>query len=302
MSLPFFSVVITTYNRRDFLEEAIKSVLNQSMIDFELIVVDDCSSDNTEALIETVKDHRLSYRRHANNSGVSTARNTGIHAARAQYICFLDDDDEYLPDFLEHTRNYIEQHPTVGFMWTGVNRVFYNGKKISTRDWRASKTDGDVILDKKMLFLNEFSASCGLTVSRECFDKAGLYRDGMSISEDLELVFRMVASGCDYHAIPRPLVQVNIHARASLSRNSALQKHIQSTLYLIANNSYLLEKFPEVWLHYHTVLLAHYYRAKEFDTARTLAKTILKKRFFHFRAWERILRFEFKKLKTFSSL
>lgn len=300
-TIPLISVILTTHNRANFLIRAIDSVLNQTLINFELIVVDDCSTDNTEELVKTLTDNRIRYVRHVQNRGASAARNTGVDAAQADYTSFLDDDDEYLPEFLEKTWECIQQHQNVGFLWTGVNRVFEKDKKTKTQIWHACRVKTLVIDDEEMIFLTEFAASCGLTVAKVDFNKAGAYKEGMTVSEDLELIFRMVASGCDYQAIPVPLIQVNIHSGTSLSRTSTLLKHIQSTEYLIDNNLALMRSMPFVWLHYHTVLLANYYRAGQVENAHSLIKKILKMRFFYMPVWERIFRFELKRIKKFIS-
>ena len=182
-----------------------------------------------------------------------------------------------------------------------MNRVFEKDQKTNAQIWHAGRVRNQVIDDQEMIFLTEFAASCGLTVAKVAFKKAGAYKEGMTVSEDLELIFRMVASGCDYHAIPVPLIQVNIHPSASLSRTSTLLKHIQNTEYLIDNNLALMSSLPLVWLHYHTVLLANYYRAGQVANAHRLIKKILKMRFFYTPAWERIFRFELKRVRRFFS-
>ena len=90
------SVIIPTYNRAHLVGRAIRSVLNQTYQDFEIIVVDDCSTDNTEEIVKGFNDHRIRYMRHDRNRGGSAARNTGIKASQGKYIAFLDSDDERL--------------------------------------------------------------------------------------------------------------------------------------------------------------------------------------------------------------
>jgi len=90
------SVIIPTYNRAHLVGRAIRSVLNQTYQDFEIIVVDDCSTDNTEEIVKGFNDHRIRYMRHDRNRGGSAARNTGIKASQGKYIAFLDSDDEWL--------------------------------------------------------------------------------------------------------------------------------------------------------------------------------------------------------------
>ena len=95
------TVVIATYNRVNLLPRAVESVLAQTFTDYEIVIVDDCSSDNTQEVIAGFDDPRIRAFRHGRNRGQSAAQNTGISNAKGQYIAFLDDDDEYLPVNLE---------------------------------------------------------------------------------------------------------------------------------------------------------------------------------------------------------
>ena len=100
--MPRVSVVIPTYNRAELLKRAIESVLGQTYQDFELIVVDDASMDNTEEMMKDFSDERIRYIRLKQNSGTSAVpRNTGIKSAKGEYIACHDDDSEWLPQKLE---------------------------------------------------------------------------------------------------------------------------------------------------------------------------------------------------------
>ena len=98
--VPFFSIIIPTYNRASMLPIAIDSVINQTFILWELIIVDDGSTDNTKALVENYKDNRIRYI-YQHNQERSAARNNGIEISVGRYICFLDSDDYYMPDRLQ---------------------------------------------------------------------------------------------------------------------------------------------------------------------------------------------------------
>lgn len=107
---PLVSVVISTYNRKALLKRAIKSVLAQTMQDFELIVVDDCSTEDTEMLVKSFGDPRIRFYTTAKNSGHDAhPKNIGIKQARGEYICLLDDDDTYRPDALMILTRYIKE-------------------------------------------------------------------------------------------------------------------------------------------------------------------------------------------------
>ena len=109
--MPTVSVVIPTYNRADVLPRAIDSALGQSVADIEVVVVDDGSTDDTEALVADYEDDRLRYVAHETNRGANVARNTGIEAADGEYIAFLDSDDEWKPTKLERQLERLEGEP-----------------------------------------------------------------------------------------------------------------------------------------------------------------------------------------------
>ena len=98
---PIVSVIIPTYNRAHLIDKAIKSVLNQTYQDFEIIVVDDGSTDNTNEVLKNFTDSRIHYIFHTSNLGVSAARNTGIKTSQGEYIALLDSDDDWLPEKLD---------------------------------------------------------------------------------------------------------------------------------------------------------------------------------------------------------
>lgn len=98
---PLFSIIMATYNRSHLLPRAIASVLNQTYQNFELLIVDDASTDSTEEVCYSFKDERIFYHKHQQNKGALASKNKGIDLARGDYIAFLDDDDELLANALE---------------------------------------------------------------------------------------------------------------------------------------------------------------------------------------------------------
>jgi len=111
MKNPVVSVIIPTYNREKLLVTAINSVLNQTFKDFEILVIDDASTDNTKEVIDNFKNERISYYKLDKNSGQCVARNYGIKRARGKYIAFLDSDDRWLPEKLEKQINIFKNSP-----------------------------------------------------------------------------------------------------------------------------------------------------------------------------------------------
>jgi glycosyltransferase involved in cell wall biosynthesis len=126
-----FSIVIPTYNRAAFIKQAIDSVCGQTFQDWELIVVDDASTDHTSDLLNSYSDDRIVVLRNAVNMERSASRNKGIEAAKGTYICFLDSDDYYLPNHLEILHRQIESdHYPVALLHTNVSVRDVNGHEL----------------------------------------------------------------------------------------------------------------------------------------------------------------------------
>ena len=122
--MPLFSIILPTFNRAALVGQAIESILAQTFMDWELIIIDDGSGDNTFDIIRpfVLKDERICYR-YARNRGLAMARNSGIQMTRGKYITFLDSDDFYLPDHLKHRAEYLDVHPEVELLHGGVEII-----------------------------------------------------------------------------------------------------------------------------------------------------------------------------------
>ncbi len=126
-TMPTFSVVMPVYNVADFIAEAIQSVLNQSFIDFELLIVDDCSPDNSIQICRQFNDPRIRIIKHTENRGLAGARNTGIRHALGEFIAFLDSDDRWHPDKLSLHHAHLIASPQVGLSFSRSAFIEANG-------------------------------------------------------------------------------------------------------------------------------------------------------------------------------
>ena len=130
-----FSIVIPTYNRKDVLSRAINSVLAQSFTDWELIIVDDGSTDGTKDFLEKIQDERI-VKIYQENKGRISARNEGMKKAQGEWICWLDSDDAYLPTYLESLNKEIERnpdYPIFNFTSLEINKEIIDGKRYEKR-------------------------------------------------------------------------------------------------------------------------------------------------------------------------
>jgi glycosyltransferase involved in cell wall biosynthesis len=126
--MPKASIIISTYNRAGLIGQAIDSVLKQTMADFEIVVVDDGSTDNTKEIIKKYKDSRIKYF-HKENGGISSARNLGIAKATGEYIAFPDDDDLLEENYLQSMVKQLEQNPLYGLVYCRYLNVFPDGRQ-----------------------------------------------------------------------------------------------------------------------------------------------------------------------------
>ena len=186
---PRVSVIIPTYNRPGMLRRAAASVLGQTYHDFELIIVDDCSGDETSAAVAdiTAGDTRARYYRHAKNRGTAATRNTGIRNARGEYIAFLDDDDEYLPPNLERQVAVLDAaSPEVGLSYVWYTQVGPSGEVVRT----VCRTHSGYVFDKAMAMGFSLTVGSAALFRREVFEVAGYFDESLRRSEDNEFQFR----------------------------------------------------------------------------------------------------------------
>lgn len=201
--MPEVSVVIPTRNRAAMLKRAIESVLNQSFKDFELIVVDDASDDETIDAVKSYQDERLRYIRHRENMGGSAARNTGIEAANGSYIAFLDDDDEWLQEKLSEQLCLIRNDPGMGAVYTGY--IWLEEKR-----WQAITPSKMGYLFEDLIIENCVGSTSTVLVRKECFLELGGFDVGFPSSQDWDMLLR-IARRYRFGCLSPPLVRYHAH-------------------------------------------------------------------------------------------
>lgn len=226
---PRVSVVIPVFNRAAAVGRAIESVLVQTCQDFEIVVVDDGSTDGSAAAVAAFADRRIKLVRHERNRGGSAARNTGIQASSAPYIAFLDSDDEWLPTKLERQLEVFERsNERLGLVYTGAEWVFVDGTVIRPSPCRP------VGLTRALLTENVIGETSLGMVRRSVFDTIGGFDESLPSCQDMDLWLRI----CErFHAgvVPEALVRVakgndsdritNDVPRAVSGRDVFCQKH-----------------------------------------------------------------------------
>ena len=187
--MPFFSIIVPVYNKEKFVANTIRSVLNQNFTDFEIIIVNDGSTDQSEQEIAALEDSRIRYF-YKENEGVAIARNFGISHATASYICFLDGDDYWYPSFLETMFYYISKLPE--------QKVFAVAIEIETKN-KVIPAIYSIPKFADFKIVNFFIASekeCALWTSSACIHKSvfeitGVFDPEINKGEDTEMWIRI---------------------------------------------------------------------------------------------------------------
>jgi glycosyltransferase involved in cell wall biosynthesis len=201
------SVVIPTWNRRDLVCEAVRSVIAQSQADWELIVVDDGSSDGTAAAVEAMNDPRVRMIQLDHSGKVGHLRNAGAQAASARWIAFLDSDDLWLAGKLQIQLDALEASGA-GWCYGACELLGPSGEVAPIRAGQFLPLSGDILDD---LLTGRTGAYIGtLVVRRDLFDKAGGFDESLANREDLDFELRLAAIA-EAVAVPEVVTRVREH-------------------------------------------------------------------------------------------
>lgn len=194
---PFFSIILPTYNRGYIVDEAISSVLEQTFTDWELLIIDDGSTDNTgEVVTRFTGDNRIKYI-NATRQYPAAARNKGIAQSNGNYICFLDSDDLFLPGHLQQFYDFIHTAKTGFYFLRSGMFIESDGKRDQTRLY------SDVYQHPVLFFLNAMTGIISLCVNRQIFETIRFNPDTKLFWEDTELEC-LIAFNFDLYQLPAP--------------------------------------------------------------------------------------------------
>jgi len=216
---PTVSIVCPTFNgaTRGYLREAIESVLAQSFKGYELIIVDDGSTDHTKEVCESyLEDSRVHYIFQP-NGGPASARNAGISASTGEFICFLDDDDVWKEEKLQRQLEYIgaqlSNFSNWGMVFTWAELIDARGNIVG---YRGHRQEGAIY--KNLFFENIIDATSSVLVKREIFDKIGLFDEAFKQCQDWDMWLRIAKIYYIYH-VKEYLVQYREHKGRISSNN-----------------------------------------------------------------------------------
>ncbi len=241
---PVVSILMPVYKTSQYLREAMDSMLAQTFTDFELIVLNDCSPDNAEEILDGYDDPRIVRYLGEKNTGLANILNVGMQMAKGKYIARMDSDDISMPNRLEIQVNYLERHPDVDLCSCGM-KMF--GARNDT--W-IRESDPEKVKVTALFFSPILHASS--VWRRDSFDKAGLrFRQEMVPAEDYDLWTRALVKGLRLVNLPQVLYQYRIHPHQattqtfkSLERSRSIQQnYLMATLPALSKKN--REAFPK---------------------------------------------------------
>ena len=204
MIAPQVSILMPVYNTAPYLREAMDSMLSQTFTDFELIVLNDCSPDDAEELLDAYDDSRIVRYRGEKNVGLSNVLNVGIEMARGKYIARMDSDDISLPNRLQVQVDFLEAHPEIDLVSAGM-RLFGAKEEVWIRERDPEKVKINALFHSPILHASS-------VWRKESFEKHGLrFRQEMVPAEDYDLWTRAILKGLKLVNLSEVLYKYRLH-------------------------------------------------------------------------------------------
>jgi glycosyltransferase involved in cell wall biosynthesis len=249
---PKVSIVLPSYNRAHLIDRAITSLLRQTYKDFEIIVIDDNSCDNTFEVVAKINDSRIKYFRNDVNLGPSGSRNKGMQAAKGEYIAFQDSDDEWALNKLEVMLSVFESaKKKPGMVFSSVYQILSDGKKTKYPTGNINMESASIY---SSILFNNFVATPAAIITRDCFEKTGLFDTDLKCFEDYDFFIR-VAKNYEVIHLAEPLVVQH----QSIGGVNTPQYLIRAEMLKI-----IIEKHYEEYLKYPVALSERYFRLGDF--------------------------------------
>lgn len=226
--LPLVSIIVPVYNTEKFLKECLDSLLAQTYPNFEIVIVNDASPDNSEAIIqEYLKRYpeKIQYIKKAKNEGLAAARNTGIKAAKGQYIAFCDSDDVWLPEKLEIQMQEFFKDPDLDVVYSDCFLIFEDKKTNQklTEFWGVKQYSGYIF--EKLFKKGNFLYDLGV-LKKDIFQKVGLFSEDLRCVEDYEFFLRVALEGYKFKSIKKPLWFYRIREESLSKNKEEMKKHL----------------------------------------------------------------------------
>ncbi len=234
------------------LKKAIESAVAQSFADLEVIVVDDGSS---VAILNEIPDTRISFHRHATPKGASAARNTGLSLAKGVYTAFLDDDDTLHPEYAGKMLSYLDAQGTdIDFAWPALRVLDVSTGKTSKAQHGPCLIRPDSSTAEQSYAAMAYTRTTGMIFRTDSIRRFGGFDESLSVSEDRELIFRMLSGGCGCGSVETPLVNFFIHSGPRLSTSDNLLKQARCDALIADRHADFIARHPKLASRYLNLL------------------------------------------------
>ncbi|WP_291113556.1 glycosyltransferase family 2 protein [Flavobacterium sp. UBA6135] len=234
--MPRFSVIIPLYNKENFIKNTIKSVLNQTFTDFELIIVDDCSTDGSLSEIKSFTNTNVRIIEHDVNKGLSASRNTGILNSNAEYVTFLDADDLWKENFLYEINKLIKEFPLASLYATNYEEIDVNNKIVLPKNGSDKLPEKSQIDDFfRINIMQSLYNLSGFCVKKNVFNDVGMFNTAITFGEDIDfniranLKFKLAYSNV-------PLTSYIVHSQNQITQGKLSPKTITNFDFYEQNN------------------------------------------------------------------
>lgn len=269
--MPKISIIIPAYNRADLLPRTINSVLNQTFKDFELIVIDDGSTDNTKEVVEkfVLQDNRVKYLWQKNSGGAAGPKNNAINYCTGKYIAYLDHDDEWLPSKLEKQYNFFEQSTKKNLGLVSCNVLIVKEKGVEGVH-KMSKYNS---IEDLLLRGGDYAFSnSSIMIPRAVVDIAGPRDESLKLFEDQDIFIRIALAGYTFDFVDEVLIKYYIDD-TNLSKD--FKRAAPDYERFVAKHKKLLEKYPKILaIHYRHLGTMHFLAGETSQARKSFINSI----------------------------
>ena len=247
---PFFSVVIPTYNHEVFLEKAVKSVLNQTFTDYEIIIIDNYSDDNTENLIKSLNNKNIKFIKNRNHGILAKSRNIGIEQSKSEWIAFLDSDDIWWQDRLKVLFDFIKKHNNYDVICTNELWINETNNRKRVSKYGPYKNNFYKFLIK---YGNCISTSASVVKKKYLVDNKIFFSEEKDFApyEDYDFWMRIAKDNGKFKFIKEVLGEHLFHKESWSEKNKSILK--KSTLSILKHHVFNLQNFTNkkknLWSH-----------------------------------------------------
>lgn len=197
------SIILPTYNRDRLIMRAIQSILNQTYTKWELIIVDDGSTDSTQQIVQSIGDQRIAYIKNEQNMGAAASRNHGVKLAHYDYLAFQDSDDVWIVDKLEKQVDYLSKHAELDMVYSSFVNHHIDGGKVPVPNDQIGEREGNLL---PTLLINNVIGTPTILVKKETFENNRGFDETLRALEDWDFVLR-VSESSRIGFIPEVLVE-----------------------------------------------------------------------------------------------